>query len=158
MLWEIPSITWGFWLSGHLSGSSSANAELPPNSTGRRHQPQNTESVFSAHQVYDAEGDLQWYAMEDALQVSTIYLESGDFSVETLENLWKENIYPIACVSGKHGNLHFVLLVGRTEDENWCMDPMHTEPELVPLSQYGNDIASIRYLIEPSFSESKAAD
>ena len=55
-------------------------------------------------------------------------------------------------------NLDFVLLVGRTEDENWCMDPMHTEPELVPLSQYGNDIASIRYLIEPSSSESKAAD
>ncbi|MFR6398034.1 hypothetical protein [Ruminococcus sp.] len=96
--------------------------------------------------------------MEDALQVSTVYLESGNFSLETLENLWKETIYPIACVSGKHGNLHFVLLVGRTEDENWCMDPMHTEPELVPLSQYGNDIASIRYLIEPSSSESKAAD
>lgn len=120
--------------------------------------PKTLNQFFSAHQVYDAEGDLQWYAMEDALQVSTVYLESGDFSAETLENLWKETIYPIACVSGKHGNLHFVLLVGRTEDENWCMDPMHTEPELVPLSQYGNDIASIRYLTEPSSSESKAAD
>ena len=96
--------------------------------------------------------------MENALQVSTVYLESGDFSAETLENLWKENIYPIACVSGKHGNLHFVLLVGRTENENWCMDPMHAKPELVPLSQYGNDIASIRYLIESPSSESKAAD
>ena len=68
--------------------------------------PKTLNQFFSAHQVYDAEGDLQWYAMEDALQVSTVYLESGNFSVETLENLWKETIYPIACVSGKHGNLH----------------------------------------------------
>ena len=54
--------------------------------------PKTLNQFFSTHQVYDAEGDLQWYAMEDALQVSTVYLESGNFSVETLENLWKETI------------------------------------------------------------------
>ena len=47
------------------------------------------------------------------------------------------------------GNFHYVLLVKCQDGQFWCMDPLHAEEELVPLSAFGNRIYAIRYLYRP---------
>lgn len=110
--------------------------------------PKTLNQFFSDHQVYDAEGNLQWLALEEALNVTTVRKEANELEEEELNSLLEQEHYPIACVRTKTGSTHFVLLVGSQDGMYWCMDPMQKEKQMVPLSEYGNRIDSIRYLTE----------
>lgn len=109
--------------------------------------PKTLNQFFSAHQVYDAEGNLLWYALEDTLDVTVIQKEAAELQEGELDSLLKQGCYPIACVQTKTGSMHFVLLVGSQDGMYWCMDPMQQEETAVPLSKYGNSFDSIRYLM-----------
>ncbi len=110
--------------------------------------PKTLNQFFSDHQVYDAEGNLLWYALEDMLNVTTVRKETDELEEKELDSLLEQGYYPIACVQTKTGSTHFVLLVGSQDGMYWCMDPMQKEKQIVPLSEYGNQMQSIRYLKE----------
>ena len=115
---------------------------------GETINPKTLNQFFSTHGIYDAEGNLQWLALEEALNVTTVRKEANELEAGELDSLLEQGHYPIVCVQAKTGSMHFVLLVGGQDGMYWCMDPMQKEKQTVPLSEYGNRIDSIRYLTE----------
>lgn len=115
---------------------------------GETINPKTLNQFFSTHGIYDAEGNLLWYALEEALDVTTVRKEADELEVGELDLLLEQGCYPIVCVQTKAGSMHFVLLVGKAEGMYWCMDPVQKEKQIVPLSEYGNRMDSIRYLTE----------
>lgn len=116
---------------------------------GETINPKTLNQFFSTHGIYDAEGNLLWYALEEALDVTVIRKEVDELKEGELDLLLEQRCYPIACVHGAGtGKMHFVLLVGKADGVYWCMDPVQQEETAVPLSKYGNSFDSIRYLTE----------
>ena len=113
--------------------------------------PGTLNSFFSGKQVYDREGNIQWDPLSSALNVSLERINGISAMRKTdLTALLSEGIYPIVRVRVKGlGNFHYVLLVKCQDGQFWCMDPLHAEEELVPLSAFGNRIYAIRYLYRP---------
>lgn len=108
--------------------------------------PGTLNKFFSDNNVYDTEGNLQWDAAGAALNVNFIPKETSEITVNELEALIKNNIYPIICVKRpSSGNYHFVLLIGSDKDSFLCVDPLNSDNEIVPLSDYDNRIYSVRY-------------
>lgn len=116
---------------------------------GETVNPKTLNQFFSTHGMYDAEGNLLWYALEDTLDMTVIRKEADELKEGELDTLLEQGCYPIACVHGAGtGRMHFVLLVGKADGVYWCMDPVQQEETAVPLSKYGNSFDSIRYLTE----------
>lgn len=115
---------------------------------GETINPKTLNQFFSTHGIYDAAGNLLWYALEDALDVTVVRKEADELEVGELDLLLEQGCYPIVCVQTKTGSTHFVLLVGSQDGMYWCMDPAQQEKTAVPLSKYGNSFDSVRYLTE----------
>lgn len=113
--------------------------------------PGELNELFSANDVYDAEGNIQWECIEEIPGYNTeIFSEvSNDF----VEKCLKEGHYPIVRVRmGGLGNFHYVLIVGTEDGEYICMDPL--KDELTRLSDYGHRVYAIRCVwLEKPFYE-----
>lgn len=112
--------------------------------SGRMVTPGELNQIFSEHNVYDGEGNLQWAVLE----------KIGVYSVNVYQEVSREEIdrclaaghYPIVRVRVNGiGNYHYVLIVG-VEDRNYiCMDPL--ADELTKLSRYLNRVYALRLVM-----------
>ena len=104
---------------------------------------------LSEQGVYDAEGNIQWDALEQALGVDIIRQQASELSNGELDTLLSEGAFPIVFVRVNGvGNFHFVLITGSRDGEFLCMDPLNEKQVEVPLSRYGNRIYAVRYIAE----------
>lgn len=103
--------------------------------------PGQWNQVFSDHQVYDKQGNLQWAELEklDGFQVQVF----SDASGELLEECLEAGHYPIVRVRRPvTGSSHYILIVGAEGGEYLCMDTL--EDGVTRLSDYGNRIYAVR--------------
>lgn len=106
--------------------------------------PGELNKLFSANNVYDGEGNIQWAAIE----------KIGGYKVEIYADVTNEEIdrclidghYPIVRVR-MHGvgNFHYVLIVGIEDGDYICMDPL--EDELTKLSRYFSRVYALRMVM-----------
>lgn len=109
--------------------------------------PKTLNGLFSDNGVYDSEGNIQWTAAGEVLDVEFVLKDASDVSVEELETLIERGIYPVVRVKMKSsGNFHFVLLVGCDNHEFQCTDPLNEDSEIISLSEFDNKIYSVRYI------------
>ena len=96
---------------------------------------------FSAHNVFDAEGNILWDALRDTGEYEVDVF--NEVTEELLTECLRDGRYPIVRVR-MHGvgNFHYVLIVKAENGEFYCMDPL--EDELTKLSKYGNRIYAVR--------------
>ncbi len=111
---------------------------------GQAVTPGELNTLFSEHDVYDREGNLQWKALEKA----------GGYSVNVYQNVSEAEIdscltaghYPIVRVRMNGiGNYHYVLIVGIEDSDYICMDPL--KDELTGLSRYLNRVYAMRLVM-----------
>ena len=111
---------------------------------GQAVTPGELNTLFSEHDVYDREGNLQWKALEKA----------GGYSVNVYQNVSEAEIdscltaghYPIVRVRvNVIGNYHYVLIVGIEDCDYICMDPL--KDELTGLSRYLNRVYAMRLVM-----------
>lgn len=108
--------------------------------------PGTLNEFFSENDVYDSEGNLQWNTAGKALNLEFTRLETSEIEKDDLDNMLRENIYPIVCVKvPSSGNYHFVLLTGSDDESFLCMDPMNGDGGTVSLSKYNNRIYSLTF-------------
>ena len=103
--------------------------------------PSTLNEEFSAHNVYDAEGNILWDALRNMGEYEVDVF--SEVTEELLIECLKDGRYPIVRVR-MHGvgNFHYVLIVKAENGEFYCMDPL--EDELTKLSKYGNRIYAVR--------------
>ena len=96
---------------------------------------------FSAHNVFDAEGNILWDALRNMGEYEVDVF--NEVTEELLIECLKDGRYPIVRVRMRGvGNFHYVLIVKAENGEFYCMDPL--EDELTKLSKYGNRIYAVR--------------
>ncbi|MDE7176199.1 MAG: hypothetical protein K2O59_00100 [Lachnospiraceae bacterium] len=103
--------------------------------------PHTLNEEFSAHNVFDAEGNILWDALRNTGEYEVdVYKEATE---ELLIECLRDGTYPIARVRMYGlGNFHYVLIVKAENGEFYCMDPL--EDELTKLSKYSNRIYAVR--------------
>lgn len=105
--------------------------------------PGELNRFLSQYGIYDSSGNLQWNELEklESFQVD-VY---NDVSADLIEECLKEGRYPVVRVRLKeYGSFHYVLIVASQNGMFYCMDPLISGEELVPLSQYGNRVYALR--------------
>lgn len=109
--------------------------------SGTEETPGALNERFSAEQVYDVEGNLQWGLLSEAGEYQAdVY---GEVSADVIEACLSEGHYPIVRVRMYTlGNIHYVLIVGAEGGEYLCMDPLRDE--ITELSDYGNRAYALR--------------
>lgn len=116
---------------------------------GQSITPGTLNEFFSEQGVYDAEGNIQWDALEQALDVEVVKLRAGELGNDGLDTLLSQGVFPIAFVRVYGlGSFHFVLITGSKDGEYLCMDPLNEKQDAVPLSRFGDRIFAVRYIIE----------
>ena len=103
--------------------------------------PGNLNEEFSAHNVFDAEGNILWDALRNMGEYEVDVF--NEVTEELLTECLRDGRYPIVRVR-MHGvgNFHYVLIVKAENGEFYCMDPL--EDKLTKLSKYGNRIYAVR--------------
>lgn len=103
--------------------------------------PLTLNEEFSAHSVFDAEGNVLWDALRNTGEYEVdVFKEATE---ELLKECLRDGRYPIVRVRMYGlGNFHYVLIVKAENGEFYCMDPL--EDELTKLSKYGNRIYAVR--------------
>ena len=103
--------------------------------------PGELNKLFSDNEVYDVNGNLQWYKLAEIEGYSVaVYNEVNEADIE---QCLSDGHYPIVRVR-MHGvgNYHYVLIVGKEDGKYICMDPL--EDDLTKLSAYGNTVYAVR--------------
>lgn len=122
--------------------------------SGEEVTPGALNAAFSAENVYDGEGNLQWEPLAALGEYGAdVY---GEVSREVIDGCLSEGHFPIARVRMYAlGNFHYVLIVGVEDGEYLCMDPL--QDEVTKLSRYGNRVYALRcvYPIWGSFQGSE---
>ena len=109
--------------------------------------PGTLNALFSSHNVYDGDGNIQWGQLESLLGVSIVREQASALSTSEIDHLLEQGCYPIVRVRvAGLGNYHFVLIVGAQDGEYLCMDPLNEKEEVVPLSKFWNRIYAVRYV------------
>lgn len=107
--------------------------------------PGKLNQYFSENQVYEADGNLQWTALEklDGLHIEVPQALEPERITEHL----RRKVYPIVRVR-MHGlgNFHYVLIVKAEKGMYYCMDPLNEDQIAVPLSEFGNRGYAVRYV------------
>lgn len=112
---------------------------------------------FSAENVYDGEGNLQWGALAGLKEYQVEVC--GEVSAETIDACLRAGHFPVVRVRMYAlGNFHYVLIVGAEDGEYLCMDPL--EDGVTKLSRCGNRVYAIRcvYPVAGEGQESEAGD
>lgn len=110
--------------------------------------PGTLNALFSSHNVYDGEGNVQWGQLESLLGVSIVRKQASGLSSGEIDSLLGQGCFPIVRVRvAGLGNYHFVLIVGAQDGEYLCMDPLNEKEKAVPLSKFWNRVYAIRYVI-----------
>lgn len=109
--------------------------------------PGTLNALFSSHNVYDGDGNIQWGQLESLLGVSIVRKQASALSAGEINHLLEQGCYPIVRVRvAGLGNYHFVLIVGAQDGKYLCMDPLNEKEEIVPLSKFWNRIYAVRYV------------
>lgn len=109
--------------------------------------PGTLNSLFSSQNVYNSEGDIQWEQLEKTLGITVTRKSAAQTGSTELEDLLNAGIFPIVRVRRNGiGSFHYVLVIKSENCQFWCMDPLHPNNELVPLSGFGNRIYAVRTL------------
>ena len=106
--------------------------------------PGELNAIFSEHDVYDSEGNIQWSAIENIGGYTVnVY---NDVEEQEIYRWLSEGHYPIVRVRVNGlGNWHYVLVVGLEDQEYVCMDPL--KDELTKLSRYLNRVYAVRVVM-----------
>lgn len=106
--------------------------------------PGELNRLFSEAGVYNASGDIVWGKIREALPDTEVLVASGVDSRE-IDQALSEGKYPAVRVR-VHGSgaWHWVLLAGTDENGYLCMDPLNGDETLVPLSEHGGVVYSMR--------------
>lgn len=109
--------------------------------TGEAVTPGRLNEIFSQNHVYDAEGNIQWAAIDEMEGYTAVVFP--DVAVTEIESCLENEHYPIVRVR-MHGlgNFHYVLIVGIADGEYICMDPL--ESKLTKLSRYLDRVYAVR--------------
>ena len=106
--------------------------------------PGELNAIFSEHNVYDSEGNIQWAASESIGGYSVNVYSTVD--EQEIYQCLAEGNYPIVRVRVNGlGNWHYVLVVGLEDQDYVCMDPL--KDELTRLSQYFNRVYAVRVVM-----------
>ena len=104
--------------------------------------------IFSANQIYDSQGNMQWDQLEQVLGLHIERKDGGQVSAQWLEQCISAGIYPIVRVRVKGiGNFHYVVLARIEGGDFQCIDPLRTEDGLVSLKDYGRRVYAARCII-----------
>lgn len=124
--------------------ASALSAEAEALGTGFSMTPGELNRMFSEQEVYNAQGDIVWAQIKEALPQTQVVVASSVKEKE-IESLLAGGHYPIVKVkAGGHGASHWVLLVGSKDGEYLCMDPLEPDGELIPLSRHGGVVYRMR--------------
>lgn len=124
------------------AGLSAQRMETDP--TADAVTPGELNRLFSEAGVYNAEGDIVWKRIAKALPDTDVVVAAGVDNAE-IEQLLSEGKYPIVRVKNHGGGAwHWVVLAGSDEKGYLCMDPLNKSQKLVPLSEHGDLVYSMR--------------
>lgn len=124
--------------------ASALSTEAEALGTGFSITPGELNRIFGEQEVYNAQGDIVWAQIKEALPWIQVVVASSVKEKE-IESLLADGHYPIVKVkAGGHGASHWVLLVGSRDGEYLCMDPLEPDGELVPLSRHGGMVYRMR--------------
>lgn len=106
--------------------------------------PKKLNEELAGHQVYDERANILWNPLREYLTGWTVYTPSRPDGA-VIEEMLNAGHFPIVKVRmPRSGASHWVVLVEARGGEYYCMDPLHREDELVPLSGFGNTVYSVR--------------
>lgn len=129
-------------LTSCIASALSTEAEVWD--TGEIITPGELNRLFGENQVYNAQGDIVWGQIKEALPKAGVAVASS-VSEEEIEELLDKGHYPVVKVKvGGNGASHWVLLVGAENGTYMCMDPLSEDGELVPLSRHGGVVYRMR--------------
>lgn len=132
--------------SGCLVTCLAASMEMQGKTVDAGYQmtPERLNEEFSTHQVYDERANVLWNPLREYLTDWKVETPSRP-EAETIEAMLKAGHYPIVKVRmPRSGANHWVMLMEAREGEYYCMDPLHEAEEMVPLSNFGNMVYSVR--------------
>lgn len=105
---------------------------------------------FSEQDVYDGQGNLQWDVLEQVTGVPVLRQDAAELPEGALDEYLADGCFPIVRVKmPKSGSAHYVLLVGSEDGTYQCMDPLQKKEQIVPLSDFQNQIYAVRVLQSP---------
>jgi hypothetical protein len=106
--------------------------------------PSRLNALFTGQGVYNSEGEVLWDKLEKAVPNSHVTLPSR-VDAEALEETVSQGLLPLVKVKFKGiGYHHWVLLVGASNGDYLCMDPLSGKQEPLPLSANGGQIYRYR--------------
>lgn len=109
--------------------------------------PGTLNAFLSERGVYDADGNIRWEPLENAIGAAVVRKGAAQTDGAELEELLEEGIYPIVRVRVKgYGSFHFVLIVESDGKQFLCMDPMDPRLQPVSLEEFDNRIYAVRYI------------
>ncbi|MDO5411764.1 MAG: hypothetical protein Q4F21_15190 [Lachnospiraceae bacterium] len=134
--------------SGCLTTCLAAEIQMQYPEISEPFTPGQLNSFFSQSHVYDREGNILWDCLEQATSLTVVRKNANALDTRELESLLENNCFPILRVRvNSLGSFHYVLLTGCKDGEFLCMDPLNEKAEAVPLSNFGNRIYGIRYVL-----------
>lgn len=106
--------------------------------------PGELNKELTEHQVYDERANVLWNPLREYLKgwsVETPSRPDGD----EIEKMLREGHFPIVRVRmPRSGASHWVMLMEAKDGEYYCMDPLHGENEMIPLSEFGSTVYAVR--------------
>lgn len=111
---------------------------------GQTITPKALNQLFSDHAVYNANGDIVWDKIQNAVGPVEVYVPRSP-DADVIEAFVAEGTYPVVKVK-YHGSgaWHWVVLIGSDEKGYLCMDSLNKAKSPEPLSVHGNKVYSMR--------------
>jgi hypothetical protein len=117
------------------------------NRLGFETNPKELNKIFSKTGVYNRNGEIIWYKINDAIPGVT-YRYKKVFGRNTIENDLRHGRLPIIRVRYyRKGVFHWVGVVGSDEEEFFVVDPLNQGRNLVRLGLHGR-VYAYRVLIK----------
>ena len=114
------------------------------NAQGYDTDPGRLNALFTEQGVYNSEGEVLWDKLEDAVPGARVTLPAR-VDAGALEEAAAQGLLPLVKVKFKGiGYHHWVLIIGASNGDYLCMDPLSAEQEPLPLSANGGEIYRYR--------------
>ena len=106
--------------------------------------PARLNAAFSEHGVYNSEGEVLWSKIAQAVPGVRVVLPNR-IDTERLEEAVAQSLFPIVKVKYMgSGYQHWVMIIGASDGDYLCMDPLNADNEPLPLSAHGGMIYRYR--------------